>query len=91
MLTPVTLLLLLSRWRAQEKLHGVKEHIMGMSAAYRRLLESYNNFSNSSSADIAQLRSQLKVCLCACVRVCVRAHVCVCARTCVCMCVCARA
>ena len=88
MLTPVTLLLLLSRWRAQEKLHGVKEHIMGMSAAYRRLLESYNNFSNSSSADIAQLRSQLKVCLCACACVCVCVHmrVCVCARVCVCVC-----
>ena len=87
MLTPVPLLLLLSRWRAQEKLHGVKEHIMGMSAAYRRLLESYNNFSNSSSADIAQLRSQLKVCLCACACVCAR--VCVCVRALACACVCA--
>lgn len=63
----------------QEKLHDVKAHIMGMSAAYRQLLEVHSGLSQSSSADIARLRSQLQVCPCLCA--CVRACACVCAWT----------
>ena len=59
---------------------------MGMSAAYKRLLESYTNLLDSSSADITQLRSQLQVCVCACVRMFV--HACVCMCVCMCMYVC---
>lgn len=55
---------------------------MGMSAAYKRLLESYTNLLDSSSADITLLRSQLQVCVCAHVHMSVRACMCMC----VCMC-----